>query len=66
MAKIDSDYACVMENPTQEVSLNSLTWTAVVECPSDSLIIENFADVVPDWADRSETPSYSDLYTALP
>jgi len=63
LAKIDSDYACVMENPTQEVSLNSLTWTAVVECPPDNLVIENFADVVPDHSDKSQTPSYDDLYT---
>lgn len=63
LAKVDSAFACVMENPTQELSLNSLTWTAVVECPSDSLIIEGFRDVVPDHSDRSETPSYTDLYT---
>lgn len=42
LAQIDRDYACVMENPTQEVSLNSLTWTAVVECPANSAIVENF------------------------
>lgn len=42
LAKTDTDYACVMENPTQEVSLNSLTWAAIVECPATSAIIENF------------------------
>jgi len=42
LAQVDRDYACVMENPTQEVSLNSLTWTAVVECPATSAIVENF------------------------
>jgi len=63
LAKIDAHYACVMENPTQELSLNSVTWTCVVECPSDNLIIENFADVVPD----HEGPhgDYSDLYTYI-
>lgn len=44
LAKVNSDYACVMANPTKETTLNSLTWTAVVECPSDNLIIENFQD----------------------
>jgi len=42
LAAVDRDYACVMANPTTEVSLNSLTWTAVVECPATSAIIENF------------------------
>lgn len=49
LAKVDSAYACVMENPTQEVSLNSITWTAVVECPSDHLILEGFSDAVPEY-----------------
>jgi hypothetical protein len=44
LAKVNADYACVMANPTKETTLNSLTWTAVVECPSDNLIIENFQD----------------------
>jgi len=44
LAKVDQSYACVMANPTKETTLNSLTWTAIVECPTDNLIIENFAD----------------------
>ena len=48
LAKIDSDYGCVMRTPTKEVTLNSLTWTAVVECPDDNLIIENFDASEPD------------------
>lgn len=49
LAKVDQDYACVMENPTQEISLNSLTWTAVVECPATSAIVENFnANALPE------------------
>lgn len=47
LARVDSDYACVMENPTQEIALNSLTWTAVVECPLTSAIIEGFSDAEP-------------------
>lgn len=61
LAKVDQAYACVMENPTQEVSLNSVTWTAVVECPPDNLVIENFGDFIPDYRDKSYP--YSDLYT---
>jgi len=47
LAKIDSGYGCVMRSPTKEVTLNSVTWTAVVECPDDNLIIENFDDSEP-------------------
>ena len=48
LAKIDSGYGCVMRSPTKEVTLNSVTWTAVVECPDDNLIVENFDDSEPD------------------
>ena len=44
LAKVDPSYRCVMKNPTKETTLNSTTWTAIVECPTDNLIIENFAD----------------------
>ena len=44
LAKSDSSYSCVMNNPTKETTLNSMTWTAIVECPSDNLIVENFQD----------------------
>ena len=46
-AKVNKDYACVMRYPTKEVTLNSQTWTAIVECPLDNLIIENFNDTKP-------------------
>lgn len=48
LAKIDSGYGCVMRSPTKEVTLNSVTWTAVVECPDDNLIVENFDEAEPD------------------
>jgi len=44
LAKSDASYNCVMNNPTKETTLNSLTWTAIVDCPSDNLIVENFQD----------------------
>lgn len=54
LAAVDQDYACIMENPTTEISLNSLTWTAVVECPATSAIVENFSiDLIPGYAARS-------------
>ena len=59
LAKIDSGYGCVMRTPTKEVTLNSMTWTAVVECPDDNLIIENFDASEPD------TIVSSTAYTAI-
>lgn len=62
LAQVDRDYACVMENPTQEVTLNSITWTAVLECPVTSAIIENFdIDEIPA-ATAAQYP-YSDIYS---
>lgn len=63
LAKLDASFACVMANPTQEVSLNSVTYTVVVDCPSDSLIIEGLATEIPDHTGKSATPSYTDDYT---
>ena len=59
LAKIDSGYGCVMRSPTKEVTLNSVTWTAIVECPDDNLIVENFDDAEPDTA--VSTANYSTL-----
>lgn len=53
LAKVDQDYACVMANPTTEISLNSVTWATVVECGSDNLIIEGLATEIPEHAGRS-------------
>lgn len=61
LAAIDQDYACVMANPTQEVALNSLTWTAVVECPATSAIVENF-DITRIPAGDAGSSPYTDLY----
>jgi hypothetical protein len=52
LAAVNPDFACVMEVPTQEQTLTSLTWTVVVECPAANLIIENFNDLVPDATDN--------------
>lgn len=61
LAAVDQDYACVMANPTQEVKLNSLTWTAIVECPATSAIVENFDITRIPAGDAGQTP-YTDLY----
>jgi hypothetical protein len=64
LARIDQSYGCVMENPTKEITLNSQTWTAIVECPSDSLWVENFSALRPD-ASGPAGSSYTDSYTDL-
>lgn len=64
LAKIDASYACIMANPTTEVSLNSVTYTVVVDCPSDNIIIEGIETAIPAATGRSATPSYYDYYTA--
>jgi hypothetical protein len=61
LAKIDQDYACLMSNPTQEIQLNSLTWTAVVECTATSAIVENFDITRIPRGDAMQYP-YGDLY----
>lgn len=62
LAAIDSDYACVMANPTQEIQLNSLTWTAVVECTATSAIVENFDITRIPRGDAMQYP-YTDIYS---
>ena len=47
LASINPDFACVMKVHTRQQTLNSVTFTTVVECPSGNLIIENFSDNVP-------------------
>ena len=51
LRKVNTSYSCVISNPTRDLTLNSMTWTAIVECPAASLVYENFnGDVVPDGA----------------
>lgn len=47
LAKIDKDWACVMETVTREQTLISDTGTAVVECPQENLWIWGMGDGVP-------------------
>lgn len=42
-AAVDSGYLCVMKVHTRMVTMNSLTFTNVLECPGGNLILENFA-----------------------
>lgn len=45
LAKVDSSFACVMENPTIDRTLTSEILTAVVECPLNSGWFENYSDI---------------------
>jgi hypothetical protein len=58
LAKINPDFACVMKVHTRKQTLNSLTYTTVVECPAASLWIENFAGTLPNHLKDDNHPSY--------
>ncbi len=60
LSKIDPTFACVMDHVTEERTLTSMTKTAVVECPANSLVILGIADSVPVTTGR--TASYHNLY----
>lgn len=60
LAKIDATFACTMEHVTEDIMLYSETVTAVVECPANSLWIENFDENVPLLTGR--TADYTNLY----
>lgn len=45
LAKIDTTFSCVMENPTISRTLTSTTTTAIVECPLNSKAVVNFGVV---------------------
>jgi hypothetical protein len=63
LAAVDTSYACVMKNPTQKVTLNSITYTVVVECPQANAILENIAFVVPEHATPTPGQTVYDYYT---
>jgi len=54
LAAIDSSYGCVMNVLSKEQTLTSTTYTVVVECPSGSGILENFAEVIPTVGDNGD------------
>jgi hypothetical protein len=47
LARLDRTFQCVMENVENEVSLSSEQGTVIVECPSNSLWIDNPSEQVP-------------------
>lgn len=51
LASINPDFACVMKVHTRQQTLNSVTFTTVVECPSGNLILENFSGSEPGFAE---------------
>lgn len=47
LAQVDSAFLCTMRVNSQKVTLTSMQYTVMVECPQGSLIIENFAATKP-------------------
>lgn len=62
LAQVDSAFACVMKNPTQKVTLNSTTYTVVVECPQANAILENIAVDVPEHESTTPGQTVYDYY----
>lgn len=63
LAKINPDFACVMKVHTRQQTLNSMTYTVVVECPAASLWIENFSGNLPNHLKDANTPVYPEAGT---
>ena len=64
LAAIDPTFACVMEHPTDEITLTSETVTAIVECPLNSLIIQSISIAVPNTTKGYDGP-YAGVYSPL-
>lgn len=64
LSRIDTTFACVMEHITEEIRMTSSTWTAVLECPANSIALDGLADAAPVMTGRSGSTvlQYSDLY----
>ena len=63
LGRLTQDWACTMEHVTEEIRLQSETWTAVCECPANSAAIKGLAPIVPITTGRNPTPGgYTDLY----
>lgn len=46
LSKVESNFACVMENPTERINMSSQTLTMVVECPLRSRVDYGFSNIV--------------------
>lgn len=62
LARMDRTFACTMEHITEEITLISQTWTAIVECPANSVWIEGIRDGVPVVTGKTKNPTYTNLY----
>lgn len=58
LQSIDPTYACTMKVPTEQKTLSSVTWTAVVECPAGNIILENFSSEVPEPSTNPDNIAY--------
>lgn len=68
MASVSPDFACVMKVHTRQQTLNSMTFTIIVECPSGNLVIENFNGNTPTITETpgAQYPSATSTTTTFP
>lgn len=62
LAAVDNSYGCVEETYTRDTVLNGMTFTAVLECPAADLILDNFADAIPVFAENTRAPGNHPSY----
>lgn len=64
LQRIDATFACTMRHISTKIQMSSAAWTAICECPANSLALEGVADAVPITTGRSGSTQamYEDLY----
>lgn len=65
LVKVDQNWLCVEDAPKKETTLVSAMYAAVLECPQADLIVWNFANEIPVYAQAGDHPNYlinSNLY----
>jgi hypothetical protein len=68
LAAVDATFGCVIETYSQDITLNWMKYTAVLECPAANLILDNFSDDIPAFEakDAEGRPNYIPGATVTP
>lgn len=64
LQRIDSTFACTMRHISTKITMSSATWTAICECPQNSIALMGVKDAVPVTTGQSGSTQaqYEDLY----
>lgn len=58
LVAVDASFKCVEETETQDNVINGLTFTAVLECPQSSLVLDNYSSDIPVFDPAVVGPNY--------